>query len=129
MDKDLRDVSDWMKTTDLVELAWSKGGRSFSLAGPDAPAAAPAGPALPGSRFLPVSSEGVGVFQWSEPGRARKAEEGATVSAGDALGVVLGASGTPKTVKAPVSGRVAKVFVDAGQAVEYGQPLFLLEPA
>ena len=31
-------------------------------------------------------------------------------------------------VKAPCAGRIAKCFADAGQAVEYGRPLFLLEP-
>lgn len=129
MDKDLRDVSDWMKTTDLVEVAWKKGAKGFSLAAPDAPSTSLSAPPLPASRFLPVASEGVGVFQFSEPGKARKAEEGAAVAAGDVLGVVVTGSGAQKAVKAASAGRVAKVFVEAGQAVEYGQPLFLVEPA
>lgn len=129
MDKDLRDVSDWMKTTDLVEVAWKKGAKGFALAAPDAPSTNPSAPPLPASRFLPVASEGVGVFQFSEPGKARKAEEGAAVAAGDVLGVVVAGSGKPKPVTASSSGRVVKVFVEAGQAVEYGQPLFLVEPA
>lgn len=129
MDKDLRDVSDWMKTTDLVELAWKKGARGFSLAAPDATSLNLSAPPLPASRFLPIVSEGVGVFQWSEPGKARKADEGAAVAAGDVLGVVVSGAGAAKPVKAPAAGRVAKAFVEAGQAVEYGQPLFLMEPA
>lgn len=129
MDKELRDVSDWMKTTDLVEIAWRKGAKGFSLSGPDAPETRMSAPPMPASRFLPVSSEGVGVFQWSEPGKARKSDEGAAVAAGDVLGVVVGGSGASKPVKSPAAGRVAKVFVEAGQAVEYGQPLFLVEPA
>lgn len=129
MDKDLRDVSDWMKTTDLVEVAWKKGSKGFALAGADSPSAGFSAPPLPASRFLPVSSEGVGVFQWSEPGKARKAEEGVAVAEGEVLGVVVTGAGASKTVKCPVAGRVAKVFIDAGQAVEYGQPLFLVEPA
>lgn len=129
MDKDLRAVSDWMKTTDLVEVVWKKGEKGFALAGPDGPSAQMAAPALPASRFLPVASEGVGVFQWSEPGKARVAEEGADVAEGAVLGVVTTGSGAAKPVKSPAAGRVAKVFVEAGQAVEYGQPLFLMEPA
>lgn len=129
MDKDLRDVSDWMKTTDLVEVVWRKGPKGFALSGPDAPSTNPSAPPLPASRFLPVASEAVGVFQWSDPGKARVADEGAAVAAGATLGVVVTGAGASKPVKAPAAGRVSKVFVDAGQAVEYGQPLFLLEPA
>jgi acetyl-CoA carboxylase biotin carboxyl carrier protein len=129
MDKNLRAVSDWMKTTDLVEVVWRKGARGFALSGPDAPSTNLAAPPLPASRFLPVASEGVGVFQWSEPGKARVAEEGAAVAEGATLGVVTTGSGAAKPVKSPVTGRVVKVFVEAGQAVEYGQPLFLVEPA
>ncbi len=43
------------------------------------------------------------------------------------LAVVEG-SGAPRPVKAPCAGRIAKCFAEAGQAVEYGRPLFLLEP-
>lgn len=129
MDKELRDVSDWMKTTDLVEVVWKKGAKGFALSGPDAPSTNLSAPPLPASRFLPVASEGVGVFQWSEPGKARKSEEGAAVAEGAVLGVVVTGSGASKPVKSPVAGRVCKVFIEAGAAVEYGQPLFLVEPA
>ncbi|MDX6769475.1 MAG: biotin/lipoyl-containing protein [Elusimicrobiota bacterium] len=129
MNEDLRAVSDWMKTTDLVEVVWRKGAKGFALCGPDAPSTNLQAPPLPASRFLPVPSEGVGVFQWNEPGKARLCEEGAAVPEGAVLGIVTTGSGKAKPVKAPAAGRVVKVFVDAGQAVEYGQPLFLVEPA
>lgn len=125
--KPLRPILDWMKTTDLVEVAYKKGGHGFALSTADAPAAI-TGPAMPASRFLPVSSESVGVFQWAEPGKARVAEEGADVAAGAVLAVVVAGSGAPRPVKAPCAGRIAKCFADAGEAVEYGRPLFLLEP-
>ena len=128
MDTDqLRAALDWMKTTDLVEVAYKKGGQGFALRAAEAPAGIPGG-AMPASRFVPVASESVGIFQWSEPGRPRKAEEGADVVAGDVLGVVVGCAGAGRPVKAPCAARVAKCFAEAGQAVEYGRPLFLLEP-
>ncbi|MBI4371600.1 MAG: hypothetical protein HY552_04815 [Elusimicrobia bacterium] len=120
----LREVLDWLKTTDLAEVAYRKDGRGFSLA----TAAPMSAGALPPGRFTPICAESVGVFQWSQPGKPRKAEEGAAVAAGDVLGVVVAGSGTAKPVKAPSAGVVAKCFAEAGQAVEYGQPLFLLEP-
>lgn len=123
----IRPVLAWMKTTDLVELAYKKGTTGFALSAAGAPAPIPAGN-LPAARFTPVAAETVGVFQWAEPGRARRAEEGVDVAAGDALAVIVTGSGASKPVKAPVAGRIAKVFADAGEAVEYGRPLFLLEP-
>lgn len=123
----IRAVLDWMKTTDLVEAAYKNGSGGFALSTTEAPAAVPGG-SMPASRFVPVASESVGVFQWAEPGKARTAEEGVDVAEGDALCVVVSGSGAARTVKAPCAGRIAKCFADAGQAVEYGRPLFLLEP-
>lgn len=123
----IRPVLDWMKKTDLVEVVYKNGVAGFSLSTTEAPAAVPGG-SMPASRFVPVASESVGVFQWAEPGKARTAEEGVDVAEGDALCVVVSGSGAARTVKAPCAGRIAKCFADAGQAVEYGRPLFLLEP-
>ena len=123
----IQDVLKWMKTTDLVEVAFKRAGQGFSLTTADAPAPI-AGGTMPASRFVPVSSESVGVFQWSEPGKARKIEEGTEVAAGDLLAVIVSGAGKAAPVKAPSAGRVAKCFADAGEAVEYGRPLFLLEP-
>ena len=123
----IRDVLAWMKSTDLVEVAYKSSGEGFALSTADAPAAISGG-AMPASRFVPVSAESVGVFQWAEPGKARKAEEGTDVAEGDVLGVIVSGSGAAAPVKAPCAGRVAKCFAEAGEAVEYGRPLFLLEP-
>ena len=123
----IRAVHDWMKSTDLIEVVFKRSGQGFALSTIDAPAATLVG-AMPASRFVPVAAESVGVFQWSEPGKARKAEEGTDVAEGDVLAVVVSGSGAPAPVKAPCAGRVAKIFADAGEAVEYGRPLFLLEP-
>jgi biotin carboxyl carrier protein len=32
-------------------------------------------------------------------------------------------------IEAKINGRIAKILVENGQPVEYGQPLFLVEPA
>lgn len=124
----IKAVADWMKTADLAEVVYRKDGKGFSLtafgAGDHPTLSAPA---MPSGRFTPVASDGVGVFQWSEPGKARKTEEGAEIAAGQPVGYIAGGSGALKPVLATQGGRVAKIFVDAGQAVEYGQPILLLE--
>ncbi|MDO8757599.1 MAG: biotin/lipoyl-containing protein [Elusimicrobiota bacterium] len=124
----IKDVADWMKTADLAEVVYRKNGTGFSLTalGAHDPAQLSA-PAMPSGRFFPVASDGVGVFQWNAPGKARKADEGVELAAGDVIGVIVSGSGASKPIVAPQSGRVAKLFIDAGQAVEYGQPLILLE--
>ena len=122
----LKTVSAWMKSTDLSEIVYRKNGAGFSLTA----AGAEHGPGevrMPSGRFSPVVSEAVGVFQWSQPGKPRKAEEGAEVSLGDVLGVIVAGSGASHPITAARAGRVSKLFVDAGQAVEYGQPILLLE--
>ncbi len=123
---ELRAVVDWMKSTDLVEVAYKKSNRGFALSSADS-APAPSAASFP-SRFVPVAAESVGVFQWAAPGRPRKTEEGSFVAEGDELAVVVAGSGAARAVKSPCAGRVAKCFADAGEAVEYGRPLFLIEP-
>ncbi|MEK7233089.1 MAG: biotin/lipoyl-containing protein [Elusimicrobiota bacterium] len=124
----IKDVSDWMKTVDLAEVVYRKNGTGFSLTalGAHDPAQLSA-PAMPPGRFIPIASDGVGVFQWSEPGKARKTEEGTEIATGDIIGVIVTGAGASKPIAAAHAGRVAKIFIDAGQAVEYGQPLLLLE--
>lgn len=124
----IKAVADWMKTADLAEVVYRKGGTGFSLTAlgtGDHPTLS--APPMPSGRFASVASDGVGVFQWNEPGKARKTEEGVEIAAGDVVGVIVAGSGASKPVVSPHAGRVAKIFIDAGQAVEYGQPLLLLE--
>lgn len=125
--KEIRAVLDWMKSTDLVEVVYKKSGRGFTLGSTQAAETMPQG-SLMASRFTPVASESVGIFQWAEPGQARRTEEGSHVATGERLAVVVSGSGRAQPVLAPCAGRVAKCFADEGQAVEYGRPLFLLEP-
>lgn len=123
----IKAVADWMKTADLAEVVYRKNGTGFSLTalGAHDPAQLSA-PPMPRGRFSPVASDGVGIFQWSEPGKPRKTEEGSELAAGDVIGIIVG-SGASKPLIAAHCGRVAKIFVEAGDAVEYGQPILLLE--
>jgi biotin carboxyl carrier protein len=119
----VQQVLDWMRKTDLVEVRYREDGKGFSLS--TAENAAPPYPA-PVSRFTPVCSPGVGLFQWNAPGRAKAAEEGSAVSEGDVLGLVETAPGKTTPVTAPCAGKLARAFAESGKAVEYGQPLFFI---
>lgn len=121
----IRKVVDWMKGTDLVEVAYKKGSAGFALTTPGAPATEPA---IPASRFVPVASPAVGVLQWNAPGKPRKTEEGADVAEGDVLAVISVGKSSEKIVKAPCAGRVVKLLAEAGDAVDYGRAIAILEP-
>lgn len=122
----LQDVMSWIKTTDLVEVSFKSGETGFSLATHEN-VPEPHYP-IPASRFQAVTSPAVGVFQFSALGKARRAEEGVEVQEGDTLGQVDGGRGQSTPIKAPRAGRVARVFVESGAPVEYGQALLFLEP-
>jgi len=121
---ELEEVLGWIRTTDLVEVAFKEGGRGFSLATAEGQST-PSFP-LPASRFTPILSPAIGIFQWSRLGESRRIEEGVTLAAGEAIGIVETAPGKSVPV-ASAAGRVARIFVEAGAAVEFGQPLLFLE--
>lgn len=121
----LKDVLAWIRTTDLVEVAYDGKAGRFSLS--SAQAGAPP-PTVAAPRYVPVTSPAVGLFQWSELGKPRRAEQGASVPEGGLLGVVEVGKGKFVPIKSPCPGVLSRVLVDAGQAVEYSQPLFFIEP-
>jgi acetyl-CoA carboxylase biotin carboxyl carrier protein len=123
---ELKEVMDWLKSTDLVEVSYKNGERGFSLATTEAPPAALPQARFP-NRYACVAAQSVGVFQPNALGRSR-AEEGREVAEGDVLGLIDTGGKEHPAVKAPCKGLVAKVFVEPGQAVQYGQPLFLIDP-
>lgn len=123
---EFKGVMEWLKTTDLIEISYKENGRGFSLATPEAPPAALPEARFP-SRYSCVAAQSVGVFQPSALGRPRT-EEGREVAQGDVLGLIDTGGKEHPPVHAPCKGLVAKIFVEPGQAVQYGQPLFLIEP-
>ena len=92
-------------------------------------AAAPApvsAPAATESGFV-VKSPMVGTFYRSaSPGAKPFVEVGTVVKAGETL-CIIEAMKILNEIEAEQSGTVAKILGENGQAVEYGQPLFVIE--
>ena len=89
---------------------------------PAAPAGAPAAPA-----GHVVKSPMVGTFyRASSPGAKSFVEIGDTVKEGDTICIVE-AMKILNEIEADKSGTVTQVLAENGQAVEYGQPLFVIE--
>ncbi len=93
-----------------------------------AAAAAPAAaaPAAEEPKGHVVKSPMVGTFYRSpSPGAASFVEVGQTVKPGDTL-CIIEAMKLLNEIEAEVAGEVKEVLVENGQAVEYGQPLFVI---
>ena len=74
-----------------------------------------------------VKSPMVGTFyRSSAPGSAAFVEVGSTIKEGDPI-CIIEAMKIMNEIEADMSGTVTKILVENGQAVEYGQPLFIVE--
>ena len=86
--------------------------------------AAPAAPAAPEGHV--VKSPMVGSFYRSpSPGAKAFADIGQTVSVGDTL-CIIEAMKLLNEIEADQSGVIKAILVESGQAVEFGQPLFII---
>jgi len=91
-------------------------------AAPEVPAAVPAAPA-----GHTVKSPMVGTFyRSSSPGAAPFVQIGSVVKEGDTLCIVE-AMKILNEIESDKSGTVTQILCENGQAVEYGQPLFIVE--
>ena len=105
------------------------------IAAPPAPAAVPAAAPPPAAEpvdetagLVPVKSPMVGTFYAAPSPDVRN-----FVAVGDKVGpdtdvCVIEAMKVFNNIKAETSGTIAKIMVENGQPVEFGQPLFLVKP-
>lgn len=148
--KDIRRIVELMKANDLTEFAMKD--EDFELAmkrGSDepqivyaAPAAAPAvaaplATAAPAAEAAPVDeNEGlieipspiVGTFYRKPAPEADNFAEIGTEVTEDSVVCIVEAMKVMNEIKADVRGVIKKVLVDDASPVQYGQPLFLVEP-
>jgi acetyl-CoA carboxylase biotin carboxyl carrier protein len=90
-----------------------------------APAPAPAAPAAPAGHT--VKSPMVGTFyRASAPGAKAFVEVGSAVKEGDTI-CIIEAMKILNEIEADKSGTITQILCENGQAVEYGQPLFVIE--
>ncbi|MDH7499688.1 MAG: acetyl-CoA carboxylase biotin carboxyl carrier protein, partial [candidate division NC10 bacterium] len=80
------------------------------------------------AHLLTVTSPMVGTFYRAPfPGAEPFVEPGDTVEKGKTL-CIIEAMKLMNEIEAEVSGRIDSILVENAQPVEYGQPLFLIEP-
>ncbi len=94
------------------------------------PAAAPTAPPpeAHSPHWVPVTAPMVGTFYRAPgPDQPPFVQEGDRVEAGQTL-CIIEAMKMFNEIPAEVSGRVVRVLAENGAPVEYGQPLFLIDP-
>ena len=102
---------------------------AFPAPPPPAPVASgPTPPAEDGAELVIVKSPIVGTFyRCAEPGAPPFVNVGDTVKKGQVL-CIIEAMKLMNEIEAKTAGRVARILVENSQPVEYGQPLFLIDP-
>jgi acetyl-CoA carboxylase biotin carboxyl carrier protein len=96
-------------------------------AAPASPAVAAASEAPPAPTGHTVKSPMVGTFyRSSSPGAKPFVEVGSQVKEGDTV-CIIEAMKILNEIEADKSGTITKLLCENGQAVEYGQPLFIIE--
>ena len=94
---------------------------------PAAPALGAAAPAAPVETGHIVKSPMVGTFYRSaSPGAKAFVEVGSAIKEGEPI-CIIEAMKIMNEIEADKSGTVTKILVENGQAVEFGQPLFVIE--
>lgn len=152
--KELEKIIKIVEKSEIAELEWEKNKeririrKDFVGAPPSAvtysvpapvPAAAPApvasatpaaepAPKTENARAKEVLSPFVGTFYASPaPNAAKYVEVGSRVKKGDVL-CIIEAMKIMNEIEAEFPGKVTSILVKDGQPVQYGQPLYLIEP-
>lgn len=98
---------------------------------PDSPVSSEVRPELmpaESSRFVTVTSPIVGTFYRSpSPDAEPYVEEGDLVKKGQVL-CIVDAMKLMNEIESEADGRVVKILIESGTPVEYGHPLFLIDP-
>jgi acetyl-CoA carboxylase biotin carboxyl carrier protein len=125
---------------DLAELEVEQGGTRIRVVRErSVPAAAPRGDGMPAAappvpeisiatHLVKIEAPMVGTFyRASGPDAPPFVQEGDVVKDGQVL-CIIEAMKLMNEIEAKVAGRIARVLVENAQPVEFGQPLFLIDP-
>ena len=119
----ISEVTEWMKTTDLAEFCYEEDGNCIEIKTQEALPE----PAEFACSLCAVTAPAVGIYHAAEKGQNLTLTEGQTIEKGASLGLVETYAKKHK-ITAPVTGKLRVVAAQEGNAVEFGLPLFFIEP-
>ena len=120
--KFIKEVTDWLKTTDLAEFCYENNGNAIEI---KTRQALPE-PTQFSCSLTAVCAPAVGIYHMAEKGNNLVFTEGQPVQQGDPMGLVETVSKKHK-ITAPVSGKLRVINAREGATVEFGLPLFFIE--
>ncbi len=147
--KDIQEIYKIIQGTDIEEVEFTKEGETVRIKrvltpspvrgeAAGGPAGEPTGPAQPSAAQIPppeeekkvsVNSPFVGTFYRSaSPGSPPLVDVGTRVKKGQPLCIVE-AMKLMNEIEAEVNGTVVGILKEDGKPVEFGEPLFIIEPA
>ena len=153
--KELKELIEMLKDTDISEVEIERSGVKVKLRKggdvtyhhamprmehPPAAIVAPAAPLAPApsveksaepvkTNQIKVTSPIVGTFyRSSSPDKPPYVETGDSVKIGQVL-CIIEAMKLMNEIESETAGKIVQILVESGQPVEYGQPLFVIEPA
>lgn len=101
----------------------------LATAAPVAPVAVESAPVDEESKYLTITSPMIGTFyRKPSPDKALFVEVGDSVQA-DSVVCVIEAMKLFNEIESEVSGKIVKILVEDSTPVEFGQPLFLVDPS
>jgi biotin carboxyl carrier protein len=121
--KNLSQFIAWSKTTDLQEITYKTPGSALEI---KTAAAEPTASDF-SCKLSPVTSHAVGIYHAGKKGKEVILKENCEVKKGQFLGVIE-MNKTEKELTAPCDCVIKIIPAKDGAAVEYGQPLFFVEP-
>jgi acetyl-CoA carboxylase biotin carboxyl carrier protein len=141
---EIKQLMELLKNTDITELQIERDGAKLKIKRerfmPAFEIAPPAKQVVPAEvkeeeevveetqRLVTITSPIVGIFHRSpSPGGPPFTEVGSTVKKGQVL-CIIEAMKLMNEIESDVDGIVSKILVEDRQPVEYGEPLFLIEP-
>lgn len=136
---DLKGLIELLKDTDITELQIEKDGNkvkirrekrlsSIELSRPVVAEKLAAEPIEDTQRLVTVTSPIVGTFyRSSSPETEPFVQTGARIKKGQVL-CVIEAMKLMNEIESEVEGVIVRILVENGHSVEYGEPLFLIEP-
>ena len=141
----LADIVELVTRHGLAEIEIESGGTRIRVVREHAPTAAPprvelshaphvtsqiaaVEEAVAGANLVTIEAPMVGTFyRAAAPDAAPFVGEGDVIKEGQVL-CIIEAMKLMNEIEAKLAGRITKILVENGQPVEYGQPLFLMEP-
>ena len=136
--KSIKELADILDELELTELSYQKGDISISVSkGTTLSVASTKATSIEDSKVVSnkdyrddprvIKSPMVGtVYLQPEPGANKFINEGDSISSGQTM-LIIEAMKTMNPIESNLQGKISKIFVQNEEAVEFGQPLVLVE--